>query len=71
MSDADIETYAFLFILFSGIAVFSYTVGWWIFLRTFKMVDDYLQDRHFRKKGWDKMIGQDGKVWYVGYDDLT
>jgi len=42
MSNADIETYSFLFILLSGIVVFSSTLGWWIFLRVFKIVDDYL-----------------------------
>lgn len=69
MTDTEIETLSTLFIMTVGTLVFSGSVGWWVFVRVFKMVDDHLQDRELRKKGRKKMLGEDGKVWYVGYGD--
>ena len=41
-------------------------VGFWIFAQIFGIVDQYLQDRHFRKLGLEKMKDENGNDWYVG-----
>lgn len=41
-------------------------VGFWIFAQIFGIVDQYLQDRHFRKLGLEKMKDENGNHWYVG-----
>lgn len=69
MTDTEIKTMSTLFMLLICAVVISGTVGWWVFLQTFKIVDDYLQDRQFRKKGWKKMKDDSGQTWYVGYNE--
>ncbi len=69
MTDTEIETLSTLFILLICTVVIGGTVGWWVFLRMFKMIDDYLQTRQLKQKGWDRMISDNGKVWYTGYKD--
>jgi len=69
ITDTEIETFSFLFIMGVGILTVGGTVGWWLFLQVFRIVDNYMQDRQFRKMGWDKVIDKDGQVWYVGYDN--
>jgi hypothetical protein len=69
MTDTEIETLSTLFILLLSTLVIGGTLGWWLFLRLFKWFDDYMQDRHWQKKGYQKMKGEDGKTWYVGYMD--
>jgi len=69
MSENELEMWATLAIWFIGAWFVGSTVGWWAFLRLFGIVDNYLQDRQFRQKGWDKVTSEDGEVWYVGYDD--
>jgi hypothetical protein len=43
MSNNEIEMWATLFIWFAGSWLFGATVGWWAFLRLFKIFDDYMQ----------------------------
>ena len=71
MSDAEIEMWATLLIWTIGAIVFGSTVVWWLFLRAFKLIDDYLQDRYYAKMGWKKMKDDSGKTWYVGYGDWS
>lgn len=67
--DSQIEMWATLAIWFIGAWLVGSTLGWYLFLRLFKIVDDYLQERNFRAKGFQKMLDDKGEVWYVGYDD--
>lgn len=69
MMDSQIETWSTLFLWFIGSWFAGYTVGWYLFPRLLKLVDDYLQERYFLAKGFQKMLDDKGKVWYVGYDD--
>jgi hypothetical protein len=41
-------------------------VGFWVFAQVFGFVDQYLQDRHFRKLGLERMKDENGNDWYVG-----
>lgn len=41
-------------------------ISWQIFVRLFKMFDDYMMDRHFKKMGYEKLKCQEDKTWYVG-----
>lgn len=43
MSENEIEMWATLFIWFIGGWFFGSTVGWWAFLKLFKIFDDYMQ----------------------------
>lgn len=38
----------------------------WIFVQVFGCIDNYMQDRYWRKRGYTRMTGQDGQEWYVG-----
>ena len=67
--DSQIEMWATLAIWFIGAWFAGSTLGWYLFLRLFKIVDDYLQERYFLAKGFQKMLDDKGEVWYVGYDD--
>jgi|688.fasta_scaffold189729_3 hypothetical protein len=69
MSEAEVEMWATLAIWFIGAWFVGSTVGWWIFLQTFRLVDNYLQDRYFAKMGWKKMKDDSGKTWYVGREN--
>jgi hypothetical protein len=42
MSDSEIEIWANLAICFIGGWFVGYTVGWWIFVPLFNIIDDYL-----------------------------
>ena len=43
-------------------------VGFWIFAQAFGIVDQYLQDRQWKRKGYGRVTADDGKDWYVsGY----
>jgi hypothetical protein len=67
MSDIEIETLSTLFMVFICSWLVGSTVGWWIFLQLFKKFDNYMQDRYWAKRGFEKIKGEDGKEWYVGY----
>lgn len=45
MTDTEIETLSTLLILFIGAVVVGSTVGWWVFINVFRMIDNYLQNR--------------------------
>lgn len=66
MSESEIEMWSTLAIWFIGIIFFGYTIGWCLFLYVFNFLDNFLQERSFRKKGYIKMIDEKGKTWYVG-----
>lgn len=43
-------------------------VGFWVFSRVFGMIDQYMQDRYWAKRGFLRTMSQDGQEWYVGWD---
>ena len=67
MSENEIEMLSTLTIWFIGGWFVGSTVGWYAFLYGFRLFDNYLQERNFRKKGFVKEIDEHGKTWYVGY----
>ena len=52
-------------LMFGTLYVFG-NVCFWIFVQIFGIVDQYLQDRHFRKLRLEKMKDENGNDWYVG-----
>ena len=40
-------------------------VGFWIFAQVFGIVDNYMQDRHWKREGYGRVTADDGKDWYV------
>jgi len=43
-------------------------VSFWLFVQTFGLIDNYLQDQYWKNKGYQKMVDDKGNDWYVGYD---
>lgn len=43
----------------------------WVFTQIFGVIDNYLQDRAFNKRGFSRVTSEDGEAWYVGYDDRS
>lgn len=46
-------------------------ISFYLFCKLFGVIDSYMQDRHFQKRGFSKMVGEDGQEWYVGYDNRS
>jgi len=40
-------------------------VCFWVFAQLFGMVDNYMQDRYWRKRGYRPIKDDNGKEWYV------
>lgn len=55
----------FIVLIFSFIYVLS-NIAWHIFIYLFKMLDDYMMDKHFEKLGYEKAKCKEGKDWYIG-----
>jgi hypothetical protein len=60
---------ALCWIVLIGTIYLSMTVGFWLFVQAFGIVDNFIQDRHMAKKGFKKMADDKGKMWYVGYGE--
>jgi hypothetical protein len=54
--------------LMFGFVYLMGNVGFWVFAKVFGMIDSYMQDRYWRKRGFLRTMSQDGKDWYVGWD---
>jgi len=48
--------------LFTGIT-------FWAFAQLFGLIDNYLQDRYWASKGYERMTDNKGETWYVGYGE--
>ena len=55
-------------VVIAGMYVFSGAM-FWLFAQAFGLVDNYLQDRYWAKRGWKKMKDDSGQTWYVGYNE--
>ena len=44
------------------------SVGFYLFAKVFGMIDQYMQDRYWRKRGFLRTMSQDGTEWYVNWD---
>ena len=53
-----------------GMYLFS-NVAFWLFAQAFGILDNYMQERHFTKRGFSRTVGEDGQEWYVGYDNRS
>ena len=62
-------TIALCWIALIAIIYLSMTVGFWLFAQAFGIVDNFIQDRHMAKKGFQKMADEKGEIWYVGYGE--
>lgn len=56
------------FALMGGFVYAIGSVGFYLFALAFCTVDNYMQDRYWRKRGYTKAKAQDGQEWYVGYE---
>jgi hypothetical protein len=60
----------FLSIVAACVGIFFISdISFYLFCKLFGVIDNYMQDRHFAKRGFSKMAGEDGQEWYVGYGD--
>jgi len=53
------------FLIILGFCLFV-NFTWYLFLQLFRMFDNYMMDKQFKKINYEKMKCENGKTWYVG-----